>query len=63
MQEAFKAVKDGEQQRNMEYVPRQTLNDGVSGRVVHGRKPGPLPYLSPPEEAELPSFLVNVAKA
>ena len=31
-------------------VPRQTLDDRVSGRTVHGVKPGPRPYLSPPEE-------------
>lgn len=37
-------------------VPRQTLNDRISGRVVHGTKPGPKPYLSQPEEKELSFF-------
>ena len=44
-------------------VPRQTLQDCVYGRVVHGSKPGPNPYLSQTEEKELSSFLVDVAKA
>jgi hypothetical protein len=35
-------------------VPVSTLRDHISGRVVHGTKPGPTPYL---EEAELSSFL------
>ena len=34
-------------------VPRSTLHDRVSGRVVHGVKPGPKPYLDEPEEKEL----------
>ena len=32
-------------------------NMGWQGRVVHGTKPGPRPYLSTTEEAELSSFL------
>ena len=44
-------------------IPRQTLNDRVSGRVVHGTKPGPRPYLTSQEEKELSNFLVDVAKA
>ena len=44
-------------------MPRQTLRDRVSGRVTHGTKPGPKPYLSSTEEKELGSFLVDVAKA
>ena len=27
-------------------VPRSTLRNRISGRVEHGRKPGPSPYLS-----------------
>ena len=38
-------------------VPVSTLRDRISGRVVHGTKPGPEPYLSNTEEAELSSFL------
>lgn len=44
-------------------VPRQTLRDWVSGKVIHGTKSGPKPYLSPVEEKELANYLVNVAKA
>ena len=44
-------------------VRRQTLRDRVSGRVVHGTKPGPKPYLSSVEETELANFLVDFAKA
>ena len=36
-------------------VPRSTLHDRVSRRVVHGVKPGPKPYLDEPEEKELSS--------
>lgn len=44
-------------------VPRQTLRDRVSGRVTHGTKPGPKPYLSSVEEHEPGNSLVDVAKA
>ena len=43
-------------------VPKSTLTDRVSGRVVHGTKPGPRPYLDPDEEKELSSFLVSSAE-
>ena len=42
-------------------VPRSTLHDRVSGRVVHGVKPGPKPYLDEPEEKELSSYLKHCA--
>ena len=38
-------------------VPRTTLQDRISGRVVHGVKPGPKPYLNKAEESELAEFL------
>ena len=44
-------------------VPKSTLHDRVSGRVSHGHKPGPKPYLSVAEEKEFANFLVDVAKA
>ena len=44
-------------------VPRSTLQDRVSGRVRHGTKPGPKPYLSCKEEGELSNFITEVAKA
>ncbi|CAI8043787.1 Tigger transposable element-derived protein 6, partial [Geodia barretti] len=42
-------------------VPPSTLRDRISGRVVHGTKPGPRPYLSLDEEKELGSFLKSCA--
>ena len=42
-------------------VPKSTLKDRISGRVVHGRNPGPCPYLDPDEEKELADFLVSSA--
>ena len=44
-------------------VPRQTLRDRISGRVVHGTKPGLKPYLTKEEESEFADFLVDTAKA
>ena len=40
-------------------VPPTTLKDRLSGRVKHGVNPGPIPYLSKVEEAELTSFLIQ----
>ena len=40
-------------------VPPTTLKDRLSGRVKHGVNPGPTPYLSKVEEAELTSFLIQ----
>lgn len=40
-------------------VPRTTLKDRLSGRVKHGTNPGPIPYLTREEEAELASFLIE----
>ena len=37
-------------------VPRQTLRDRISGRVVHGTKHGPKPYLTKEEESEFAAF-------
>ena len=63
---AIEAVKDGKMGVNCaarEYgVPRTSLKDRLSGRVEHGRKPGPLPYLTSEEEDELDSFLQKAAK-
>ena len=44
-------------------VPKSTLHDRVLGRVLHGHKPGPKPYLSVAEEKEFANFLVDLAKA
>lgn len=65
MEAALDAVKNGESvlraaQENG--VTRQTLRDQVNGKVVHGTKPGPKPFLLSAEENELSSFLLDVAK-
>ena len=46
---AIRAVKSGvpvKRAAEEHCVPRTTLSDRLSGRVVHGTKPGPKPYLS-----------------
>ena len=43
-------------------VPTSTLKVGLSGRVIHGRKPGHKPYLNKQEENELTDHLVLAAK-
>ena len=40
-------------------MPRSTLKDRLSGRVVHGTNPGPKPYLTREEEAELSTHLLR----
>ena len=42
-------------------VPRTTLKDRLSGRVVHGTKPGPKPYLCHSEERELVDHLKKLS--
>jgi len=39
-------------------VPPSTLKDWLSGRVKHGTKPGPVPYLNQQEEKELTDHLI-----
>ena len=61
----MKAVASGECGINkavLDYgVPCTTLKDRLSGRVEHGRKPGPTPYLSAIEEKELRKFRKSCA--
>ena len=40
-------------------VPRSMLKDRLSGKVVHGTRSGPSPYLSSIEEDELMKFLLT----
>ena len=42
-------------------VPKTTLSDRVTGKVLHGTKSGPPPYLTWTEEEELVSFLLGCA--
>ena len=63
---AMKAVQDGRMGVNraaLEFqVPRTTLKDRISGRVVHGTNLGPKPYLTAEEEQELVNFLIKCSK-
>ena len=64
MEAALKAVADGQginRAAGDHGVPRTTLKDRVSGKVKHGTKPGPKPYLSTNEESELSAFLKETA--
>ena len=42
-------------------VPRSTLKDRISGRVIHGRNPGPVCYLSSEEESLLADYLLKAS--
>ena len=60
---AIDSVKNGglsgNRSADMYGVPRSTLKDRLSGRVVHGVKPGPISYLSADEEQELADHLLT----
>jgi hypothetical protein len=43
-------------------IPKSTLHDHISGKVVFGARSGPKPYLTMEEEEELCHFLVQVAR-
>ena len=65
MQNAMIAVEKGEPVRRaaeMFNVPKSTLHDHITGKVMFGARSGPDPYLSLEEEEELASFLVQTAK-
>ena len=63
---AIEAVKDGTMSINksalLHGVPPTTLKDLLSGRVKHGTKPGPRPYLNDDEERALADHLIEAAK-
>lgn len=40
-------------------MPRSTLKDRTSGRVIHGKNPGPVRYLSSDEEILLADYLLK----
>ena len=66
MDAALQAVKDGQTvtaAAKQHGVPKSTLYDRVTGRVTHGRKTGPNPYLTKAEETELSKFLIVTNKA
>ena len=66
MREALEAVKGGgmgaKRAARIYDVPPTTLKDRLSGRVKHGTKPGPAPYLSKKEEDELVKFLMKCSE-
>ena len=43
-------------------IPKSTLGDRISGRVLEGSTSGPLKYLSEQEEVELISFIMGCAE-
>ena len=57
---AMEAVKSGEMGANraaLEHgVSKTTLKDRISGRVKHGKNPGPISFLTNEEENELISI-------
>ena len=63
---AMEAVRTGSMGVNravLEHsVPRTTLKDRLSGRIIHGSNIGPKPYLTQDEEKELAKFLINCFK-
>ena len=66
MKRPMEAVKGGlmrvnQAARNFK-VPRTTLRDRLSGRVEHGAKSGPEPYLTKEEEQELVDFLKQASR-
>ena len=44
-------------------IPRTTLQDRITGKVQHGIRPGPKPYLSEVEEVKLVEFFEVIAEA
>ena len=62
----LKVVKEGRMGVNraaLSYgVPRTTLKDRVTGRVLHGSNFSPQPYLTTEEEKQLVDFLITSSK-
>ena len=61
--EAVTGNKMGVNRAALEYgVPKTTLKDRIAGRVIHGKKPGRVGYLTQEEEQELVDFLTESCK-
>ena len=58
---ATKGTLSANKVANLHGIPRSTLKDRLSGCVAHGVKPGPMPYLTAEEEAELSSHLLQAS--
>ena len=50
------------QAAELHQVPKSTLGDRISGRVLPGAKSGPPTYLTSEEEEELATFLSRAAQ-
>ena len=61
MDAVLKEGLSGNRAADLHGVPRATLKDRLSGRVIHGTKPGPRPYLTKKEESELSSHLLTAS--
>jgi hypothetical protein len=57
-----KSGVSGNRAADINGIPRSTLKDRLSGRVVHGTNPGPVPYLTKDEETELANHLLMAAE-
>ena len=60
---AMETVKNGAMGLNraaIEFgIPKTTLKDRISGKVIHGTKSGRVPYLAHAEEEELYDWVVR----
>ena len=65
MRDAMEAASSGNvsinQASELYGVPKTMLKDRLSGRVAHGTKPGPKPYLRSEEEKELVDHLTKLS--
>lgn len=64
MTKAMSAVEGGMSIRlasELYGVPKSSLHDRISGKVQHGTRPGPTPYLTSEEEEEFVIFLIHTA--
>lgn len=63
---AMKAAQEGlcsiNQAARDHGTPPTTFRDRISGHVVRGTKPGPVPYLTTAAENELKKYLVDASK-
>ena len=60
--EAVETCKSGINRAAVDHgVPKTILKNRLSGRVRHGKKPGPECYLNEEEEKELASFVKSCA--
>ena len=60
MEAVIRAVKEDKMTvlhaSQLHNIPKTTLHDRISGKVLHGSKPGPKPYFLPTDEKEMANF-------